>query len=148
MVDEVGVVKGLRGYGIKEEFAHAKSATAAMGAENVSTLAPLDLPPPKQGCCSAGGGLVAYAKALCQMSKCVSWKKKWIRTVAWGLELDGRRDRDECAKPTIGRARNLSNGNVAVFSLVRFQEKEMRKALQGKSMIKKLGRASNRINNE
>ena len=38
MVDEVGVVKGLRGYGIKEEFAHAKSATAAMGAENVSTL--------------------------------------------------------------------------------------------------------------
>ena len=66
---EVGVVKGLRGYGIKEEFAHAKSATAAMGAENVSTLAPLDLPPPKQGCCSAGGGLVAYAKALCQMSK-------------------------------------------------------------------------------
>jgi len=30
----------------------------------------LDLPPPKQGCCSAGGGLVAYAKALCQMSKC------------------------------------------------------------------------------
>jgi len=38
MVDEVGVLKGLRGYGIKEEFAHAKSATAAMGAENVSTL--------------------------------------------------------------------------------------------------------------
>ena len=70
MVDEVGVVKGLRGYGIKEEFAHAKSATAAMGAENVSTLAPLDLPPPKQVCCSGGGGLVAYAKALCQMSKC------------------------------------------------------------------------------
>ena len=68
--------------------------------------------------------------------------------VAWCLDLDGRRDRDECAKPTIGRARNLSNGNVAVFSLVRFQEKEMRKALQGKSMIKKLGRASNRINNE
>jgi hypothetical protein len=33
-------------------------------------MAPLDLPPPKQGCCSAGGGLVAYAKALCQMSKC------------------------------------------------------------------------------
>jgi len=30
--------KGLGGYGIKEEFAHAKSATAAMGAENVSTL--------------------------------------------------------------------------------------------------------------
>jgi len=38
MDDEVRVVKGLRGYGIKEEFAHAKSATAAMGAENVSTL--------------------------------------------------------------------------------------------------------------
>ena len=38
MVDEVRVVKGLRGYGVKEEFAHAKSATAAMGAENVSTL--------------------------------------------------------------------------------------------------------------
>ena len=48
--------------------------------------------------------------------------------VAWCLGLDGRRDRDECAKPTIGRARNLSNGNVAVFSLVRFQEKEMKKA--------------------
>ena len=48
--------------------------------------------------------------------------------VAWCLELDGRRDRDECAKPTIGRARNLSNGNVAVFFMVRFQEKEMRKA--------------------
>ena len=31
-------MKGLRGYGIKEEFAHAKSATAAMGAEIVSTL--------------------------------------------------------------------------------------------------------------
>ena len=40
--------------------------------EDFTTLAPLDLPPPKQGCCSAGGGLVAYAKALCQMSKC-SW---------------------------------------------------------------------------
>ena len=60
-------MKGLRGYGIKEEFAHARSAKVA---EDVSTLAPLDLPPPKQGCCSAGGGLVAYAKALCQMSKC------------------------------------------------------------------------------
>jgi len=59
---------------------------------------------------------------------------------AWGLELDGRQDKDECAKPTIGRARNLSNGNVAVFSLVRFQEKEMRKALQENSMMNKLGR--------
>jgi len=47
---------------------------------------------------------------------------------AWCLDLDGRRDRDECAKPTIGRASNLAYGNVAVFSLVRFQEKEMRKA--------------------
>jgi len=35
MVDEVGVVKGLRGYGIKEEFAHASSAKVA---EDVSTL--------------------------------------------------------------------------------------------------------------
>ena len=52
--------------------------------------------------------------------------------VAWCLDLDGRQDRDECAKPTIGRARNLSNGNVAVFSLVRFQEKEMRKAARVK----------------
>jgi len=54
--------------------------------------------------------------------------------------LDGRRERDERAKPTNGRARNLSDGIVAVFSLVRFQEKEMRKALQGKSITKKLGR--------
>jgi hypothetical protein len=46
--------------------------------------------------------------------------------------LDGRQDKDECTKPTIGRARNLSNGNVAVFSLVRFQEKEVRKALSKK----------------
>ena len=50
---------------------------------------------------------------------------------AWCSSPDGRRDRDECTKPTIGRARNLSNGNVAVFSLVRFQETEMKKALQG-----------------
>jgi len=46
--------------------------------------------------------------------------------------LDGRQERDERAKPTVGRAGNLSNGIVAVFSLVRFQEAEMRKALQGK----------------
>ena len=45
--------------------------------------------------------------------------------------MDGRRERDECAKPTNGRASNLSDGIVAVFSLVRFQEAEMRKALQG-----------------
>jgi hypothetical protein len=50
----------------------------------------------------------------------------------WCLNPDGRRDRDECTKPTIDRARNLSNGNVAVFSLVRFQEKEVRKALRKK----------------
>ena len=51
--------------------------------------------------------------------------------VGWCFELDGRRDRDECVKSTIGRARNLSDGNVAVFFMVRFQEKEVRKALQG-----------------
>jgi hypothetical protein len=37
MVDEVVVVKGLRGYGVKEEFAHARSAKFA---KDVSTLAP------------------------------------------------------------------------------------------------------------
>ena len=46
--------------------------------------------------------------------------------------MDGRRDRDECAKPTIGRASNLAYGNVAVFFMVRLQEAEMRKALQEK----------------
>ena len=45
--------------------------------------------------------------------------------------MDGRRDRDECAKPTNGRAGNISNGIVAVFFMVCLQEKEMRKALQG-----------------
>ena len=50
-------------------------AKAAKIGENATTMAPLDLPPPKQGCCSAGGGLVACAKALCQMSKCGSWEK-------------------------------------------------------------------------
>jgi hypothetical protein len=35
MVDEVGVVKGLWDYGVKEKYAHAK---AAKGVENVSTL--------------------------------------------------------------------------------------------------------------
>ena len=54
--------------------------------------------------------------------------------------MDGRRDRDECAKPIVGRARNLSDGIIAVFCMVRLQETEMRKALQGKSMMKKLGR--------
>ena len=51
--------------------------------------------------------------------------------VSWCLDLDGRRDRDECAKPTIGRASNLAYGNVAVFFMVRLQEAEMRKVLQG-----------------
>ena len=48
----------------------------------------------------------------------------------WCLDLDGRGERDERAKPTVGRAGNLSDGIVAVFSLVPFQEKEMRKALK------------------
>ena len=47
--------------------------------------------------------------------------------VGWCLDLDGRQERDECAKPTIGRAGNLSDGIVAVFSLVRLQETEMRR---------------------
>ena len=59
--------------------------------------------------------------------------------VGWCLDLDGRRDRDECAKPIVGRARNLAYGNVAVFFMVRLQETEMRKALQGKSMMKNIG---------
>ena len=60
--------------------------------------------------------------------------------VGWCFDLDGRRDRNECAKPTVGRAGNVAYGNVAVFLMVRFQETEMRKALQGKSAMKKLGR--------
>ena len=52
--------------------------------------------------------------------------------VAWCLELDGRQDKDECAKPIVGRGTGPAVGPVAVFSLVRFQEKEMRKALQVK----------------
>ena len=50
--------------------------------------------------------------------------------VGWCLGLDGRRDRDECAKPTVGFASNLAYGNIAVFFMVRLQETEMRKALQ------------------
>jgi len=46
--------------------------------------------------------------------------------------LDGRRDRDECAKPIVGCGTGPAVDPVAVFPLVRFQEKEMRKALQGK----------------
>ena len=51
--------------------------------------------------------------------------------VAWCLELDGRRDRDECAKPTVGLASNSAHGNFAVFFMVRFQETEMIKAIKG-----------------
>jgi len=50
---------------------------------------------------------------------------------AWCLELDGRRDRDECAKPIVGCGTGPAVDPVAVFSLVRFQEKEMRKAALG-----------------
>jgi hypothetical protein len=46
--------------------------------------------------------------------------------------LDGRRDRDECAKPIVGCGTGPAVGPVAVFSLVRFQEKEMRKAARRK----------------
>jgi len=58
---------------------------------------------------------------------------------AWCLELDGRRDRDECAKPIVGRGTGPAVDPVAVFSLVRFQEKEMRKAMQGKKYDEKSG---------
>ncbi len=51
---------------------------------------------------------------------------------AWCLELDGRRDRDECAKPIVGCGTGPAVDPVAVFSLVRFQEKEMRKAARRK----------------
>jgi len=68
---------------------------------------------------------------LCQMSKCVSWKKKWIRMVAWCFDLDGRRDRDECAKPIVGRGTGPAVDPVAVFSLVRFQETEMIRSKKG-----------------
>jgi hypothetical protein len=51
---------------------------------------------------------------------------------AWCLELDGRQDKDECAKPIVGRVTGPAVNPVAVFSLVRFQETEMRKALYGK----------------
>jgi len=50
--------------------------------------------------------------------------------VSWCLELDGRQDKDECAKPIVGRGTGPAVDHVAEFSLVRFQEKEMRKALQ------------------
>ncbi len=44
---------------------------------------------------------------------------------AWCLNPDGRRDRDECAKPIAGRGTGPAVDPVAVFSLVRSQEKEM-----------------------
>ena len=62
--------------------------------------------------------------------------------VGWCLDLDGRRDRNECAKPTVSGASNVAYGNIAVFFMVRLQEAEMRKALQWKSMMKKLGRGA------
>jgi len=40
--------------------------------------------------------------------------------VAWCLDLDGRRDRDECAKPIVGRGTGRASDHVAVFSMVRF----------------------------
>ena len=52
--------------------------------------------------------------------------------VAWCLELDGRQDKDECAKPIVGCGTGPAVDPVAVFSLVRFQEKEMRKAARRK----------------
>ena len=47
---------------------------------------------------------------------------------AWCLELDGRQDKDECAKPIVGRGTGPAVNHVAVFSLVCLQEKEIRKA--------------------
>jgi len=46
--------------------------------------------------------------------------------------LDGRQDKDECAKPIVGRGTGPAVDHVAVFSLVRFQEKEMRKVSRRK----------------
>ena len=50
---------------------------------------------------------------------------------AWCLELDGRQDKDECAKPIVGCGTGPAVGPVAVFSLVRFQEKEMIRSKKG-----------------
>jgi len=52
---------------------------------------------------------------------------------AWCLELDGRQDKDEFAKPIVGCGAGPAVDPVAVFSLVRFQEKKI--------MIKKNGLA-------
>ena len=54
---------------------------------------------------------------------------------AWCLELDGRRDRDECAKPIVGCGTGPAVDPVAVFSLVRFQEKEM---IESKKELKRM----------
>ena len=59
---------------------------------------------------------------------------------AWCLELDGRQDKDECAKPIVGCGTGPAVNHVAVFSLVRFQEKEMRKAARRK-YAEKCGKA-------
>ena len=40
-------------------------------------LAPSDLPPPKQGCCSAGDGLVAYAKAFAKCRNVLGSMESW-----------------------------------------------------------------------
>jgi len=77
MVDEVRVVKGLRGYGIKEEFAHAKSATAAMGEENVSTLAPLDLYPRPSRDAAPQGVVWSLTRRLCAKCRNVGKGKSW-----------------------------------------------------------------------
>ena len=44
--------------------------------------------------------------------------------VGWCLDLDGRRDRDECAKPIVGCGTGPAGDHVAVFSLVRYQKKK------------------------
>ena len=50
---------------------------------------------------------------------------------AWCLELDGRQDKDERAKPIVGCGTGPAVDHVAVFSLVRFQEKEMIESKKG-----------------
>ena len=46
------------------------------------------------------------------------------------LNLDGRRDRDGRAKTIVGCGTGPAGDHVAVFSLVRFQETEMRKIIK------------------
>jgi len=50
---------------------------------------------------------------------------------AWCLELDGRQDKDDCAKPIVGCGTGPAVDHVAVFPLVRFQEKEMIESKKG-----------------